>query len=68
MGEALRKVDASVKAMFVDAPESHLAMEAELEKRESDVLQAAKMDFSFRTRSGDRRAVGSRRTPRTIVA
>lgn len=55
IGEALRKFDPKVEAMFgVGVPEAHKAQEAAMERKQSQVLEEAGRDFAFRKREAGR--------------
>ena len=55
IGEVLRNYDATVESMFgSNIPPAHRAQQDAMEKRESDVLEAARLDFAFVKREGGR--------------
>ena len=55
IGEVLRRYDATVEGMFgADIPPAHKAQVARVEKRESEVLESARLDFAFSKREGGR--------------
>jgi hypothetical protein len=58
IGEALRRAgDAAVQRMFgTGVPEAHLRQEAAREQRESDVLEAARLDFALHAQNAGRQA------------
>ena len=50
IGEVLRKYDASVESDFGDKSASLRAIEEEVEKRESDILETARLDMAWAIR------------------
>ena len=55
IGEVLRRYDATVEGMFgAGIPPAHKAEVARVEKRESEVLESARLDFAFSKREGSR--------------
>jgi len=57
IGEVLRRYDATVDGMFgAGIPPAHKAEVARVEKRESEVLESARLDFAFSKREGSRMA------------
>ena len=50
IGQVLRTYDPKVEAMFGDMSPALRAMHSEVEKRESDILETARLDFTWAAR------------------